>query len=177
MRFVDDFFPLLVVAHAARFDEVEFREMAEGYERYFKRNERYALLTVLPGEFVRLGACERRLIADWLNTPRVLESAKRLCVGAANVVPSAVARGALTALLWFWTPPTPLRPAATVDEGVDFCFESLAGAKVPLERPMESIRLGVLDHLRNLGDFGPSLGPTRVKAAELGSRQWWLSAF
>jgi hypothetical protein len=159
MRFVDDFFPLLVVVHGPRFDDGEFREMVDGYERYFERDERYAILTVSPGDSVTLGARERKLIADWANTPRVHEVSKRLCVGTATVVPSRLARGALTALLWFWTPASPFHPVTTVDEGLAFCFQSLERANVPLERPMDAVHLGVVAQLRASGTFRPSLRP------------------
>jgi hypothetical protein len=160
VRFFDDFLPLLLVVSSARMDDGEFGEMKAGYERYFARNERYAVLTVSPGNFIRSGARERKQVADWLNTPAVVASTRRLCVASAAVLPSAVARGAVTALFWFWTPAFPLRPVPTVAEGLEFCFEALESAKMLLPRPAEAIHLGVVECLRNLENFGPSLGGT-----------------
>jgi hypothetical protein len=157
MRFIDDTFPLLVVLHGARFDAAEMRDMVEGYERYFERGARYTVLIVSPGIFVRLGARERKLIGAWVNDPRVRELSGKLCVGSATVVPSAMARGALTAILWFWTPPWPNCAVSTVEEGLDFCIGKLADASLPLPRPTEEIRAAVLGMLRESGQFAPSL--------------------
>ena len=159
MHFIDDTFPLLVVLHAARFDDGEMRDMVEGYEKYFKRAERYAVLIVSPGDSVHLGARERRLISDWVNSPRVRKHSGTLCVGSATVVPSAIARGALTAILWFWTPPCPVRATPTVEEGFDFCLERLASAGLALPRPIDQVRAEVLSMLRGSGQFAPSLRP------------------
>ena len=79
------------------------------------------------------------MLMDWVGSPRVLEHASRLCVGAAAVVDGALMRGALTAVLWVWKPPFPLHAAATVPEGIDHCLRRLAGAGVPL--PVDSIEL------------------------------------
>jgi hypothetical protein len=157
MRFVYDALPLLVVVHAARFDESEMREMVAGYEGCFSRNERYAVLTVAPNLFVHLGAAERKLISDWVNQPHVREASKRLCVGSATVAPSAVARGAMTAICWFWTPPLPFHMVSTVEEGIDFCAERLREQNMTLPRPIASVRLEIVGLLRKVGGFEPSL--------------------
>jgi hypothetical protein len=157
MRFIDDAFPILVAMSGAGFDEGEMRAMVEGIEAYFRRNARFAVLSVSPGDFVRMGARERKTLSDWVNGPRVSELSKRLCVGNAVVVPSAAARGALTAFLWFWTPPYPLRATATAEAGIDFCLERLTVCNVPLPRPAETLRAEVIGTLRGAGRFAPSL--------------------
>ena len=158
MRFLDDAFPLLVVMSEAGFDEGEMRAMVEGVEGYFRRNARFAVLSVSPGESVRMGARERKVLSDWVNSPRVSELSRRLCVGNSVVVPSAAARGALTAFLWFWTPPYPLRATATVEAGIDSCLERLTVCNVPLPRPAETLRSEIIGQLRGIGRFAPSFG-------------------
>ena len=157
MHFIDETFPLLVVLHAPRFDDQEMREMVEGYERFFQRGVRYAVLVVSPGVFVRIGARERKAIGAWVNDPRIHALTGKLCVGSATVVPSPVARGALTALLWFWTPAMPHRAVSTVEEGLDFCLEHVASAGLTLPRPAVEIRAEVVSLLRESGQFVPSL--------------------
>ncbi len=159
MRFIEDWLPLLVVLQKPRFDETEMQELTAGYERYFRRNERYAVLTVSPSRFVQAGAKERKLVADWLNDPRVREISERLCVGSANVVPSAIARGAMTALMWLWKPPAYFQTTSTVEDGIDLCVDRLLQHKVPLRTPTERLRPEVVERLRALGGFESSLRP------------------
>ena len=71
MRFIDDAFPILVAMSGSGFDEDEMRAMVDGVEAYFRRNARFAVLSVSPGDFVRMGARERKILSDWVNGPRV----------------------------------------------------------------------------------------------------------
>jgi hypothetical protein len=41
MRFLDGCFPLLVCVSGVRFDAREMRDLADGFESYFGRAERY----------------------------------------------------------------------------------------------------------------------------------------
>lgn len=150
MLFVEDAFPLIVTVNARCFDEVEARSMADGYQRYFKRNQRYAVLSVSPRDAEPVGAKARKAVAEWLGRKDVQVQARALCVGAASVVEGAIARGALTALLWLWTPPMPLRPCATLDEGLDYCFECLTAEGLSLPRSEAQIRRETLERLRKL---------------------------
>jgi hypothetical protein len=148
--FIEDAFPLIVTVNARRFDEIEARSMADGYQRYFTRNQRYAVLSVSPRDAEPVGAKARKAVAEWVGGPDVQQYARALCVGAASVVEGAIARGALTALLWLWTPPMPLRPCATLDEGLDYCFDRLAAEGVSLPRPQDEIRRETMERLRKL---------------------------
>lgn len=125
MRFVDTTFPLIIAIGSNAFDQAEFDSMAAGFERYFQRGERYALITYAPHGPLLPDARYRKLVADWANTPRVRELSARLCVGSATVVQSAVMRGAMTAILWLWTPPSPHCAVATPYEAVEWCLDRL----------------------------------------------------
>ena len=149
LRIYDDTFPLLVGVGPKRFDEESVREMADAYEPYFRGAERYAVLTATPRDAVLPDARARRLMTDWLNSPRVRDCTRRLCVGTATIVPSTVTRGALTALLWFWTPGSPLKPVATVDEGLDYCFERMRIERVKLSDEA-AVRKLVGERLRDI---------------------------
>ena len=125
MRFVDTTFPLIITIGSNAYDQAEFDSMTAGFEKYFQRGERYALITYSPDAPTMPDARYRKLVADWANSPRVRELSARLCVGSATVVHSPIMRGALTAILWLWTPPSPHRAVATPQEGVEWCLDRL----------------------------------------------------
>jgi hypothetical protein len=110
--------------------------MLAGFERYFLRGERYALISYTAEGGGLPGACDRKRIAEWANQPRVRALSARLCVGSAPVVQSALMRGTMTALLWFWEPACPLRLATTPTEAIDWCLDRLEeeGVSVPRSR-------------------------------------------
>jgi hypothetical protein len=139
VRFVEDCFPLLVCIGPHQFDDAAMAEMRDGYERYFVRGERYALVSCSPRGSVT-GARERRLIADWANTPRVREKSRELCVGSATVVHNALARGALTAIMWVWKPSSPHHVASTAEEAIDWCLARVAEAGLVLPRSPSKVR-------------------------------------
>jgi hypothetical protein len=56
-------------------------------------------------------------------------------VGVAAVVPSAIMRGALSAIMLVGKPPTPLSAGSTAEHGLDFCFARIAEAGLPLPKP------------------------------------------
>ena len=78
MKVYGDTFPLLVAVGPQHFDEAAMKEMAAAYEPYFARNERYTVLNVSPRGASNPGAKERKLITDWVNSPRVRDCSKRL---------------------------------------------------------------------------------------------------
>ena len=125
MRFVDTTFPLIVSVGSNAYDQAELDDMIRGFENYFARDERYALLNFTPGKPTVPDARYRRLIAGWANQPRVRDLSRKLCVGSATVVQGPLTRAALTAILWLWTPPSPHCSVATPREGVEWCLDKL----------------------------------------------------
>lgn len=132
MRVVGESFPLLVAVAPRRYDAAAVQRMADAFEVYFQRGERYAVISIQPKDSITPGASERKLMLDWLESPRVRHCAGELCVGAATIIHGAVMRGAFTALLWFWRPPFPMETVATVARAVDYCVERLSSAGSPI---------------------------------------------
>jgi hypothetical protein len=149
VRFVEDLFPLLIVVSPdTGYDESTIALMSTGYERLWARGERYALVSTSSSRANPVTARGRRLIVDWANSPRVRTMSAKYCVGSATVVPNALARGALTAILWLWTPATPHEAVSTPEDGVDFCLKKLAETGVKLSRPAPRVRESALELLR-----------------------------
>lgn len=139
MHLVSETFPLLVLVLPQRFDAQSVHQMAELYEPYFARGERYAAVSLQPPGGVAPGPAERKLITDWVDSPRVRRLTEQLCVASATVVANPLARGVLTAMLWVWKPATPVHPVSSLDEGVDHCLRKLRDADVPI--PLAETRL------------------------------------
>jgi hypothetical protein len=139
MQLVSEAFPLLVLILPQRFDAQSVQAMAELYEPYFAGGERYAAVSLQPPGGVAPGAAERKLIIDWVDSPRVRRLTEQLCVASATVVPNAVARGALTAMMWVWKPSIPIHPVASLEEGLTYCVQLLKAAGIAL--PMGDAQL------------------------------------
>lgn len=148
MSFFEGALPLLVHVGPRTYSDADVQELIEGYEGYFRRGERYAVLSFSTSLTGSVPARQRKQLIDWLQTPRVRELAGRFCVGGATVVASALARGAMTALNWFWKPPFPSLSVATSEEGIDWCLDQLAAAGVPLPRGREETRRLALAHVQ-----------------------------
>lgn len=131
-RFLDDTFPLVVVVTPMRYDERSVEQMAAGYERYFARGDRYAIVNVTPRDADPIGARERKAVTDWASSARVRQKSGELCVGSSTVVKDAIARGALTAMLWLWKPASPHHVTTSVEDAVDWTISKLEQAGVPM---------------------------------------------
>ena len=148
--FIDDELPLVVCVAPLRHDERAIRLLAEGYERYFARGRKYALISATPRGATPMAARERKAVADWASTPRVRQKSAELCVGSATIVKDAGAKGALTAILWRWTPTSPHHVTTTPEEAVDWCIAQLQAAGVPMPSEPSEMRRRTLRLLHDV---------------------------
>ena len=140
LRFVDDAFPLIIAISDPVYGAEEVRAMAEGFERYFLRGERYAVLSVSPRNAPMPGQRERELIAKWANHPRVRDFSKRLCVGSATVAANPLARATLTVILAVFKPAAPHEVVSTPEKGLDYCLKRIQEEGLPLTKPLDLMR-------------------------------------
>jgi hypothetical protein len=140
VKFIDNAYPVIVLVGDRMIDEAEIRTLDEHFRRYFLAGKRYAILTAQPPDKNYMDAKGRKLIAEWADQPDVREYSKKLCVGTASLITSAIARGVFTALTWIWTPPTPVRLVGSVTEGLDYCLERLRAENVPLAEAEAVVR-------------------------------------
>lgn len=151
LRFIEDDLPLLIiVSPMGGYDEAAIREMNARCEGLWTRGARYALISSTPKGASTTGARGRKLIAEWANRPRVRQMSKQHCVASATIVENAVARGALTAILWLWTPPAPHKAVAAPGEAIDWCMEHIERAGLALPRPAPELRRHVARVLREV---------------------------
>ncbi len=149
MRFFVEAFPLIVTVSAAVWDAAEVRALMDGFEPYFRGAERYAVLSVPTPGAPAPGHAERKLLGAWTSHPRVREAIKRLCVGAATVVPSAIERAALSIIWALGKPPCPSEAVPTIERGLDFCLERMRQEKLHLAKPPDLLRYETLRAVSN----------------------------
>jgi hypothetical protein len=148
VEFYEGAWPLLVHVSPKSYDRASLDLMQTSFERYFERGQKYALITCSPRGSHPPGAQERKAIAEWANSPRIREYSRLFCVGSASVVDSALMRGALTAMMWIWTPASPHKAVATLDEAFDYTLEKLENGAVPLPRGPNALRVEITSWLR-----------------------------
>ena len=112
-------------------------------------NERYAVLSVPTPGAPAPGHAERKLLGAWTSHPRVREAIKRLCVGAATVVPSAIERAALSIIWALGKPPCPSEAVPTVERGLEFCLGRMRQAGLQLAKPPDLVAYETLRTVSN----------------------------
>jgi hypothetical protein len=97
----------------------------------YKSRERFSLVTDLSGLRHLPPPSQRKIAADWVNSTSELQKITNL--GGANVTPSAIIRGIITAIYWLARPATPAAFVATRDEAMHQAIRWLdeAGALLP----------------------------------------------
>ena len=150
MLFIDDAFPLIITVSGPVFDADEVRALADGFERYFARGERYAVLSASPRNAAAPAQRERKLIADWAGHPRVRDFSKRLCVGSATVAQNAITRAALTVIMALWKPAAPFEIVSGVAPGLDYCLRRIREENLSMSKPSDLVRYEMLRRLEGL---------------------------
>lgn len=150
MRFLVEGFPLIVTVSAPVWDAAEVRALIDGFEPYLQGRERYSVLSVATPHAPAPGHAERKSITAWTSHPRVRDAIKRLCVGAATVVPSPLERAALSIIWALGKPPCPSSAVSSIERGLDFCFERMRDEGLALPKPADLIRYETARTLREL---------------------------
>ncbi len=123
--------------------------MIEGFEPYFKRGERYAVVWASTRGAPPPAQQQRRMLADWANQPRVKDLTKRLCVGTATVAESSLMRASLSIVMAFWKPPSPLKVVPNFEAGLDWCLSRIGEERMKLPKPSEVVRRDMLTLLKD----------------------------
>jgi hypothetical protein len=144
MRLLVDHFPLIVSIPGATWDKAEVQSIIDGFEPYLRGKERYAAITVSRPGAKTPGPAERKMLAEWMDHPRVRDSIRRLCVASATVVPGVLERTALTVIQALAKPACPSDAAATIERALDFCLPRLREEGLKLPKPPEALRFDVI---------------------------------
>lgn len=149
VRFIDTAFPLIVTVASPKFDDAELRAVAEGFDRYFKRGERYALIWSAPRGAPPPSQQHRRGIADWANQPRVRDATKRLCVGTATVTQSQLMRASLSIIMAFWKPASPFKIVPSLESGLDYCLRRISDERLTMVTSPDRAKREMLELLKD----------------------------
>ena len=150
MEFFEQYFPLVVALSGPVVDAAEVRQMSEGYEKYFVRGERYAVLNLTQRDFVLPDGAGRKLIADWVHHPRVRDYTRRLCVGAVSVNRGLLYRVAFNLVMTFDKPVVETKCVATLEEGLDHSLGRIRAEGLKLGQSPDFVRYEVLERFRKL---------------------------
>lgn len=83
-------------------------------------------------------ATMRKLAGEWVTS--TLELQKAVSLGGANVTPSSIVRGIVTAVSWIQKPPTPVKYFATRREAMLQAFAWLEEGRVLLPPSLQQLR-------------------------------------
>jgi hypothetical protein len=89
-------------------------------------------MTTLPA------ASQRKITGEWIK--KTIHLQREVSLGGANVTPSAIIRGMITAIHWFHKPETPVVFVATREEAVLQAIQWFEDAKVPLSTHLREMR-------------------------------------
>lgn len=150
MRFIDDCFPLIVIVSRPNFDAAEVRAMIDGFETYFQRGEKYAVLSLSPRNAPVPAQAERKMISEWINHPRVRDYTRRLCVGSATLIANPLTRAAYSIIMAFGKPAAPTEAVPTLERGLDYCFERLRLSGLSTPRSPDLVRYELIRELNEV---------------------------
>lgn len=130
--FEETHFPVVQLRCAPQLGAGAASELDGGFERLFARRARFAIVCDLRSVTSVPDALTRKRLAEVLNRADFRAQQGRYQVCSANVVASAPIRAALTALLWIWTPPSPMSVFAELDEAVRWSTGRLREERVEI---------------------------------------------
>src|SRR5262245_57686836 len=110
--------------------------MLDRFDKLLASGKRYALVAAYRADAGFMKASERKLVTDWWSTRKLRIQAMN--VVTVTVLPSAMLRGGLTAILWVVQPSLRILSAATIDEGIRIAAAELRAAGIPLSTALQA---------------------------------------
>lgn len=114
-----------------------FEELQKGAK---ERAERTFTITDISRMTQLVPAAQREYVGAWMKRTSLLQ--KSVSLGAANVTPSSILRGFITAIYWIVPPPMPTVFVATRREAYLLAVKAFEEARIPLSPELRaSLRL------------------------------------
>jgi hypothetical protein len=130
----------LIVGLPQTVDDGVVAELRALFLEVFAREQRFVMIADTSGVRGLPSASTRQLLASWLNEPTFRTNIIRFNIGTSTVLASAMMRGALVALHWFWRPASPQFHAATRLDALDWCIAKLEREGVAIPRALATYR-------------------------------------
>jgi hypothetical protein len=110
--------PVLVTSFSGEQSDKDFIGYLARYEELIERGERYGIVLVTEPKSPMMRPAHAKMQAEWIREREQI--IRERCAGIAFVLPSAIMRGALKAILWMQ--PMPCRHAvfSLVNDGVEW---------------------------------------------------------
>jgi hypothetical protein len=112
--------------------------LEEAMRECAKMREKCVQITDLSGVHHMPTATQRKIAGEWVKS--TLELQKAVSLGGANVTPSSIVRGIVTAISWIGKPPTPVQFFATRHEATLQAFKWLEEGRVLLPPALMELR-------------------------------------
>lgn len=133
-----DHFPVLFMRIGTKYDEQDLRAFAEEMQPIFARREKYVMIVRTAPNSYLPDAKMRKALVEWWKSMADLQT--RWNVGTAIIVASAPIRGALTALSWLFTSPTPQVFVSSMDEAIEWSEKKLREAGIAPPSNLRALR-------------------------------------
>jgi hypothetical protein len=131
-------YPILYLKIGAKYDETDFRALERDMAPIYARRAKFVMIVKTEPNSYLPDARTRKIVVEWWKSMEELQKAWN--AGTAIVVASAPIRGALTALSWLFTPPTPQIFVRNLDEAVDWAEAQLREAGIAPPPTVRSLR-------------------------------------
>jgi hypothetical protein len=131
--------PLLIIRIPPVVSSESLRSLIEAVERAYDRRQRFGVLCDNSEVIKFPDAAARRMLSDWVASPRRAQCEVAYTVATVIVVRSGPLRALSAALTLAWRRPTPHHWAGTIREGIDWLRQRLVAANVPLTPAAEAL--------------------------------------
>jgi hypothetical protein len=138
--FQDATWPLLYLRFPREFSPAIMQATIDGFEGYYKRQDRFVVLADCTPIAKFPGMVERKMLSEWLSSPGRPEKEKLYTVATAIVLLSGPMRALMSAIMWVNPPIAQTVWKATEQEAFDWLYDRLVEARMPITKAIEAAR-------------------------------------
>ncbi|NLY93582.1 MAG: hypothetical protein GXY23_06090 [Myxococcales bacterium] len=133
-------YPILFLTIGSKYEVEDLRAFQAEMQPIFARRQKYVLIVKTSPNSYLPDAKMRKAVVEWWKS--MADDQARWNLGTAVIVASAPIRGALTALSWLFTSPTPQVFVSNADEAVTWAEKMLRQAGIEPPASASALRVG-----------------------------------
>lgn len=134
------YYPILFLTIGSKYEVEDLRAFQAEMQPIFARRQKYVLIVKTSPNSYLPDAKMRKAVVEWWKS--MADDQARWNLGTAVIVASAPIRGALTALSWLFTSPTPQVFVSNADEAVTWAEKMLRQAGIEPPASASALRVG-----------------------------------